>query len=207
MSSLVNVSADIESGIAKLRAGGVVAFPTDTLYALGADATNDEAVVRVFHVKGREADKPLPLFVANAAMAGQIGRLSPAAIALCERYWPGPLTVVVEKRAGFQSLALAGGDTVALRVPDHPVALRVIIGLGKPVTATSANRSGGSDPVSAEDVRSQLRDAVDLVIDGGACPVGAPSTIVDCTAEPPTILREGAIGRDEIERALARSKS
>jgi L-threonylcarbamoyladenylate synthase len=177
------------------------------LYALVARTRDDAAVRHVFAIKGREADKPLPLLVADAAMAERIAFLGETARALTRRFWPGALTVVVEKRPGFDSLALAGGNTVALRVPDHPIALDVIRRLGEPVTATSANLSGGPDPDSADEVRQQIGDAIDFILDAGACPVGVASTIVDCTGDDIAILRPGAISEAAIRAALAEARS
>lgn len=207
MSSATEVSSQVAAGIAKLDEGGLVAFPTDTLYALGADATNDRAVERVFAVKGRQEGKPLPLFVSSVEMAEKIATLDAQARLLAGRFWPGALTLVLPKRPAFRSLALDGGDTVALRIPDHPIARGIVEGLGRPVTATSANLSGGPDPVTTAVVASQLGAAVDLIIEGGACPAGVSSTIVDCTGEPPAILREGAIAKGAIERVLAKGSS
>ncbi|HXH21564.1 MAG TPA: L-threonylcarbamoyladenylate synthase [Dehalococcoidia bacterium] len=201
MSNVIEAESGVALAVEKLKEGGVVAFPTDTLYALAADATNPAAVERVFDVKGREGGKPLPLFVSGLEMAARYGQLTPEAEALARRYWPGALTLVVKRRPDFESAALAGGDTVALRAPDHPVALAVVKGLGKPVTGTSANLSGGPEPVTARDVLEALGEAVDLVLDGGACPKGRPSTIVDCTVSPPVVLREGAIPPPEIAAA------
>jgi L-threonylcarbamoyladenylate synthase len=135
-------------------------------------------------------------------MARRYARLTPDAEALARRYWPGALTLVLERRPGFESAALAGGDTMALRAPDHQVALALVEGLDRPVTGTSANLAGGPDPVTAHDVIEALGDRVDLVLDGGACPRGQPSTIVDCTSSPPRVLREGAISAAEIAAAL-----
>jgi L-threonylcarbamoyladenylate synthase len=202
MNSPAHVSAGVQTGISKLRNGGVIAFPTDTLYALAADATNDDAVRRVYQNKGREDGKPLPLLVSDLAMAREVAELSPAAISLAARFWPGGLTMVLRRKAGFDSLALAGGDTVALRAPDHPIARAIIAGLGRPVTGTSANRSGGPDPVTADDVRRELEGQVDFVVDGGACPTAQPSTIVNCTADPPSVLREGAVSAEAVREAL-----
>ncbi|HEY7270366.1 MAG TPA: L-threonylcarbamoyladenylate synthase [Dehalococcoidia bacterium] len=203
MSSPIAVHADIEQAVARLRDGGVVAFPTDTLYALGADATNAEAVGRVFDIKGREAGKPLPLFVAGAEIAAGVAVMTPLARRLAERFWPGALTLVVQKLPSFESEALVGGETVALRVPNSDVALEILRGLGRPVTATSANLSGGADPADASTVRAQIGERLDLIVDGGACDVGVSSTIVDCTGEAPLILRAGAISEAEIAAALS----
>jgi L-threonylcarbamoyladenylate synthase len=202
MSNVIEAASGIANAVRKLKEGGVVAFPTDTLYALGADATNPNAIERVFGIKGREAGKPLPLFVSGGEMARRYARLTPDAEALARRYWPGALTLVLERRPGFESAALAGGDTMALRAPDHQVALALVEGLDRPVTGTSANLAGGPDPVTAHDVIEALGDRVDLVLDGGACPRGQPSTIVDCTSSPPRVLREGAISAAEIAAAL-----
>lgn len=197
----------IERAIEVLKSGRLVAFPTDTLYALGARALDPDAVRRVFAIKGREAVKALPLFVDGTEMAERIGHLTPAARTLADTFWPGALTIVVAKQPGFESEALAGGYTVALRAPGHPTALALVRTLGEPITATSANLSGGPDPVTADEVRSQLGDAVDFVIDEGACPVGVSSTIVDCTTEDVRILRAGAVSPEAVEAVLGRAGS
>lgn len=201
-SAKTDVSPEVQAAVAMLREGGVIAFPTDTLYALAADATNSTAVDRVFAIKGREPGKPLPLFVSGLPMAEAIAEITASARTLAAAFWPGALTIILRRRSSFESEALAGGDTVGLRAPDHPLALEIVAALGRPVTATSANLSGGADPVSAADVRAQLAGALDLIVDGGACPTATSSTIVDCTQDPPAILRQGALGPDEIARAL-----
>lgn len=193
----------IERAIEVLKSGRLVVFPTDTLYALGARASDASAVQRVFAIKGREAGKALPLFVEDAAMAERIAEVTPSAQALAEAFWPGALTLVLQKKPAFDSEALAGGETVALRAPAHETALAIVGALGEPVTATSANLSGGADPVTADEVRRQLADAVELVIDEGPCRVGTSSTIVDCTGDEPRILRHGAVSEEEVRRALA----
>ena len=177
-------------------------MPTDTLYALTARARDAAAVRRVFEIKGRNDGKPMPLFVSDLAMARRFGEFSDTASKLAERFWPGALTVVVRRQDGFESDALAGGDTVALRAPDNAIALAVIAGTGEPVTGTSANLSGGPDPVSADEVRRQIGDKLDVILDAGRAEGGVASTIVDCTAEPPAILREGALSGAEIFDAL-----
>jgi L-threonylcarbamoyladenylate synthase len=135
-------------------------------------------------------------------MAARYALLSENALRLAERFWPGALTIVVNKQPDFISQALASGDTAALRVPDNVMALAVIEALDGPVTGTSANRSGGPDPASADEVRRQLGDEVDMIVDGGACPVGVSSTIVDCTGDEPRTLRVGALSEDTIRDAL-----
>ncbi|HWO72223.1 MAG TPA: L-threonylcarbamoyladenylate synthase, partial [Dehalococcoidia bacterium] len=131
------------------------------------------------------------------------GEFTPLARALALRFWPGPLTLVVRRKPGFESAALAGSETVALRQPAHAIAQEVLNAFGGPLTGTSANRSGGPDPVSAQEVMRQIGDRIDLIIDGGECPVGVSSTIVDCTGSEPVILREGAVSREQLVSALA----
>ena len=196
-------TSDIERAVFVLRSGGLVAFPTDTLYALGADAARAAAVDRVFAVKGREAGKALPLFVDGLEMAGAVCILNDAARRLAASFWPGALTLVLPRRPEFESLALGGGGTAALRVPAHATALALVAGLGGPVTGTSANRSGGPEPATAAEVRRQLGEAVDYVLDGGPCLVGRPSTVVDCSGDDVRVLRQGAIAEESIRRALA----
>jgi L-threonylcarbamoyladenylate synthase len=185
-----------------LRGGGVVALPSDTLYALVARAQDAAGVNRVFAIKGRDNTKALPLFVADAAMAERCAVLNDLARRLAASFWPGALTVVLPKQRGFESEALSGGETVALRVPDHDLLLDVIRELDAPLTATSANRSGGPDPATAEEVKRQLGSDVDYVLDAGPCAVGVSSTIVDCCGMAPVILRQGAVSKEAIDRAL-----
>lgn len=193
---------EIEQAVGVLRDGGVIAMPSDTLYALSAAASDATAVQRVFDVKGRDGGRPLPLFVRDLAMAENIGVFDEGARRLTARFWPGQLTIVVNKQPSFESEALAGGSTVGLRAPDNDVALRVIAGVGGPVTGTSANLSGGPDPVSADEVRRQIGDRLDLVLDGGPAKHGIGSTIVDCTGPELKVLREGAISSDLVRLAL-----
>ena len=197
-------SVDIEAAVNVLRDGGVIAMPTDTLYALSANARDAKAVRRVYSIKVREQGTPLPLFVSGVAMAESMGLLlNDRSRTLAGRFWPGALTIVVSKQPSFASEALAGGSTVALRQPDNAVAAAIIESFGQPLTATSANGSGGANPVSAEEVRRQIQGDNDLVIDTGACVLGASSTIVDCSGLDSRILRQGAISAAAIEAALA----
>ena len=193
---------EIEKAVSVLRDGGVIAMPTDTLYALTARARDAAAVRRVFEIKGRDDGKPMPLFVSDLDMARRFGEFNETASRLAERFWPGALTLVVRRQDGFESDALAGGDTVALRAPDNAIALAMIAGAGEPVTGTSANLSGGPDPVSADEVRRQIGDKLDVILDAGPAEGGVGSTIVDCTGDEPVILREGALSRAEIFDAL-----
>jgi len=198
--------AQVESAARVLRAGGLVAFPTETVYGLGADAENTRAVERVFEVKGRPATHPLIVHLARPDQLGAWAEdVSAAARLLAERFWPGPLTLVL-RRSPRVPLAVTGGlETVALRVPAHPTALALLAAFGGGVAAPSANRFGSISPTTARDVREELGDRVDLVVDGGACHVGVESTIVDVSDAEPRILRPGGITREDLESALDRA--
>ena len=183
-----------------LRQGGLVAYPTDTLYGLGAVVTNDGAVRRLFQAKKRTMQKPLPILVGSLEEARWVADMELAlALRLASRFWPGSLTLVLPRAVGFHSLALAGGETVAIRVPNHAVPLGLIRAVGQPLTGTSANISGGEAPLTAQAVADQLEDRIDIIIDGGRCPGGVESTVVDLTSDVPQLVREGAISRAEIE--------
>ena len=186
-----------------LAEGGLVAFPTETVYGLGADATNGEAIARLYAAKGRPRFNPLIAHVPSAAAAFAFARFSFRAKKLAEAFWPGPLTLVLPKADGcpVSDLATAGLDSVAVRVPAHPVARDLLKTFGGPVVAPSANQSGHVSPTTAEHVRADLDGRVDLIIDGGATSVGIESTIVSCL-ETPTLLRPGGLPRDDIERVL-----
>jgi L-threonylcarbamoyladenylate synthase len=176
-----------------------VAFPTDTLYALGADASNPLAVRRIFAAKGRSLGSPIPLLVADLTMAIRlVGELPEAAVRLAERWWPGPLTLVVTAPREICTLLTAETGRIGLRIPDSSVALALIRQFGGPVTGTSANRSGVVDPLDAQEVLRQLGDQVDLILDGGPVTGGSPSTVVDVTMSPPVIVRQGLIRQQEI---------
>jgi len=192
-----------QEAVAILRRGGIIIYPTDTVYGLGARAQDDEAVRRLFAIKGRAADKPLPLLIGEANDAERIAKEIPAAArALMERFWPGGLTIVFPKSPRFHSLALAGGDTVALRLPDHPLLREIIRRLGGPITGTSANRAGLPPPLTCPEALAQVGEGVDLVLDGGPCPGGIESTVIDIRKGAPTLLREGAISREQLESIL-----
>jgi L-threonylcarbamoyladenylate synthase len=195
--------AGIAAAARALAAGGLVAFPTETVYGLGADAENGEAVARLYEAKGRPAFNPLICHVADRAAAERLGRFDAAAGRLARALWPGPLTLVLPKAADcpVAALATAGLDTIALRVPDHPVAGAILRKFGKPVVAPSANASGHLSPTTPQHVAADLDGRIDLIIDGGATPVGLESTIVACLGEP-ALLRLGALPREAIERVL-----
>ncbi len=194
-----------DEAVRVLREGGLVCYPTDTVYGIGAAAGDDAAVRRLFAVKGRSLDKPLPLLLADAADAARVGEVTPLAKALASRFWPGAVTIVMRKAASYRSLALAGGDTVALRVPDHGLVRGIVRALGEPITGTSANRSGGRAPVSAAEVALQMGETVELIIDGGRSLTRLESTVIDITRDEPEIVREGAVGRGEVEEALGQA--
>jgi L-threonylcarbamoyladenylate synthase len=186
---------------ANLLAGGLVAFPTETVYGLGADACNETAVARIYAVKGRPVDHPLIVHVASMDGLGDWAADVPEyAIALARDYWPGPMTLVVRRSDLAADFVTGGQDTVGVRVPDHPVALGLLEAFvragGKGVAAPSANRFGNVSPTTAQAVSDELGDYLadgDLILDGGACAVGVESTIIDCTGDVPKILRPGAI--------------
>ena len=188
-----------------LRRGGLVALPTETVYGLGADARNEMAVRRIFAVKGRPSSHPLIVHLADAVALGEWAREVPnEALALARAFWPGPLTVVLPRAPGVLDVVTGGQDTVALRVPRHPLALEVLRAFGGGVAAPSANRFGKVSPTSAEHVRRDLGNEVDLVLDGGPCEVGLESTIVDLSSRSPAVLRPGAVTPEMLEQVLRR---
>ena len=198
-------AAAIAQAVQCLAAGGLVAFPTETVYGLGADATNGRAIARLYQAKGRPSFNPLIAHVADIAAARALARLDADAVRLAEAFWPGPLTLVLPKAAGcaVAELATAGLDSIAVRVPDHAVAQKILAAFGRPVVAPSANRSGHLSPTQAAHVLADLGGRVDLIVDGGATPVGVESTIVACLGAP-VLLRPGGVPRQAIERALGR---
>ncbi len=196
-------AVSIAKAAALLRSGQLVGFPTETVYGLGADATQGEAVARIFEAKGRPHFNPLIVHVTDLAAARQLGEFSPLAVRLAVAFWPGPLTLVVQKSAGspIAELATAGLDTVALRAPRHPAALALLMAAGCPVAAPSANRSGHVSPTLAAHVADDFSDRVPLILDGGPCDVGLESTVVDASGIAPVLLRLGGIGMAEIAAA------
>lgn len=186
-----------------LQNGGLVAFPTETVYGLGADAVNAEAIARLYQAKGRPAFNPLIVHVGDLAAAKRTARFNATALALADAFWPGPLTLVLPKgaRCPVADLATAGLDTVALRVPAHPVARAILRDFGGAVVAPSANLSGHVSPTTAAHVQSDLAGRIDLIVDGGPVEVGIESSIIGCF-DRPTLLRPGGIPRADIERVL-----
>ncbi|MFD4653796.1 L-threonylcarbamoyladenylate synthase [Streptomyces sp. NPDC058441] len=194
---------DIEQAAGVLRVGGLVALPTETVYGLGANAEDPAAVARIFQVKGRPPSHPLIVHIGSAEQLDDwVEDVSETARLLAERFWPGPLTLVLRRGHRVPLEATGGLETVAVRVPDHPVALALLSAFGGGVTAPSANRFGSVSPTTADHVRAELGDAVDFVLDGGACEVGVESTIVDVTGDAPSILRPGGVTREDLEAVL-----
>ena len=189
-----------------LRRGGLVAFPTETVYGLGGDATDDRAVAAIFEAKGRPKFNPLIVHVPDDAAAFALGVANDTAHKLAAAFWPGPLTLVMQRMPGcpVSLLASAGLDSLALRVPRHPVAQAVLHAAGRPLAAPSANRSGKVSPTTAQHVAESLGNRVELILDGGACPVGIESSVVDVTGPAPVLLRHGGVTQEAIEAIVGR---
>jgi L-threonylcarbamoyladenylate synthase len=182
-----------------LRTGELVAFPTETVYGLGADASDPAAVARIFAAKGRPVDNPLIVHLADAGELSRVAAtITPLARSLAAAYWPGPLTLVLDARPEVPRVTTGGLDTVAVRVPGHPVATAVLGAAGIPVAAPSANRSGRPSPTTAAHVAADLGADVALIVDGGACPIGVESTVVDARGSRPVVLREGSVTREDL---------
>ncbi len=199
---IVDASA-ISEAADRLRAGGLVAFPTETVYGLGADAANPRAVASIYEAKGRPSFNPLIAHVADLQAAKRIARFDSRALALAEAFWPGPLTLVLHKadNCPVSDLATAGLDTVAIRVPDHPVAHALLQAFGAAVVAPSANISGHVSPTTAAHVKADLDGRIDMIVDGGPVEVGVESTIIGCF-DAPMLLRPGGLPRETIEHVL-----
>jgi L-threonylcarbamoyladenylate synthase len=198
MNDPVNLAAEA------LKAGRLVVIPTETVYGLGADATNDRAVASIYAAKGRPKFNPLIVHVASLADAERLGIFDERARQLAQAFWPGPLTLVVPRQADcpVSLLASAGLPTIALRVPRHPLARKLLAAFGRPIVAPSANVSGRISPTTAEHVRASLGNKVAMILDGGPCLIGLESTIVGCGEGEPVLLRAGGVPREEIERVL-----
>jgi L-threonylcarbamoyladenylate synthase len=191
--------ATIRRAVEALRAGRLVVFPTETVYGLGADALNEQAVQRVFDLKGRPRNNPMIVHVADEAMAKRVADEWPArASVLAARFWPGPLTLVLEKSGAVPDLVTAGHRTVGVRCPDHPVALALLRAFGGPIVGPSANPSGRVSPTRAEHVRGVFAGEEPMILDGGPCRSGIESTVLSLVHDPPRILRPGAVSREEI---------
>jgi L-threonylcarbamoyladenylate synthase len=205
MHSTSTISRDISKASDILRGGGLVAFPTETVYGLGADATNDAAVARIYAAKGRPQFNPLISHVANRSQALSLGDFPKQAEKIASHFWPGPLTIVVPRRkiCAVSLLASAGLDTIALRMPDHPLAMALLEAFARPIAAPSANASGRISPTTAEHVRHSLGLKVDMILDGGPSSVGVESTVVQFRDGKVYLLRPGGLARDVIENAIS----
>lgn len=200
-------AAGINEAARLIQAGDVVAFPTETVYGLGADATNDTAVARVFAVKGRPSFNPLIVHVANIGAAKHLVRWTALADKLAAQFWPGALTLVLERGADcpLSLLVSAGLPSVAIRLPAHDIATALITAAGCPIAAPSANASGAISPTTAAHVAASLGDKVPLIVDGGPCQVGLESTVIDLTGDSPILLRPGGVALEAIEAVIGRS--
>lgn len=193
----------VDRAVALLRAGALVAFPTETVYGLGADASNGAAVARIFAAKGRPADHPLIVHLADFEQVERWAREIPAAaVTLARRFWPGPMTLILPRAAAVLDVVTGGQDTVGLRVPSHPLAQELLRAFGGGIAGPSANRFGRISPTTAAHVREELGDRVNLILDGGPCEVGIESTIVDLSTGQPALLRPGRITVTQLEAAL-----
>ncbi len=193
--------SSIQRALELLQAGECVAFPTDTVYGLGADPFNISPIIKLFEVKGRDSNKAIAVLIGDLDQISLItASFTDLAKKLVEKFWPGGLTVIVPKRTDIPDL-LSPNQTIGIRMPNHPIALRLLREFG-PLATTSANISGKQNPLNAVDVHVQLNNRVPLILDGGACYGGIPSTVVDCTGEKPVILRQGAIAAADIEALI-----
>jgi L-threonylcarbamoyladenylate synthase len=207
MSQILKVNSNTDAVLAKARkvlcTGGVIAFPTDTFYALGVNPFNVEAVNRLFELKNRESNKPLILLInSKTQLESLVKEINPAHSALMQRFWPGPLTLLFEPRSIIPKNVLAGSKKIAIRHPGNSIAVNLISALGQPITAPSANFSGEPPPVTAIQVQHSFGNKVDLILDGGACQGGEPSTLIDAVETPVRIVRQGAILFSEIKKSL-----
>jgi len=206
INGIIRTMDDVAMAAGVLRAGGLVAFPTETVYGLGADATSSSAIRKIFEAKGRPPTNPLIIHVADEPTARQFAASWPeTASRLVRRFWPGPLTLVVPKSDRIVPEATAKLATAGFRCPDHPLALALLRAFAGPVAAPSANRSSRVSPTTAQHVREELGTRVDFILDGGACPVGIESTVLDLTTPTPMILRPGAITAGQIEAEIGRT--
>ena len=195
-------SASVQEAAGILKAGGLVAFPTETVYGLGANAFDADAVLSIFTAKGRPADNPLIVHIHDRAQLDEIGDIPPRAPALMDAFWPGPLTILFPRKASIPDVVTAGLSTVAVRMPSHPVALSLLKESGVPVAAPSANRSGRPSPTTAMHVLEDMRGIIPMILDGGPCEIGVESTVLDLTHGSPVILRPGGVTKSMLEEVL-----
>ena len=197
-------SKAVENLQSVLNTGGVIAFPTDTFYGLGADPFNPDALSKIFQIKQRPADKPLLVLIHSFAQLEDLTQeLSDNARKLIAHFWPGPLTLIFKSAPGLPDALTTGTGTIGIRLPRYPFTCKLIETLGRPLTAPSANLSGERELGTAQEVEKALGDKIDLIVDGGPAPGGKPSTVLDTTTEPPTLLREGAVSRSELKSVIS----
>lgn len=197
----VSIQKQVEQAITILKQGGIVACPTDTVYGVGAAINIETAVERVYQIKGRPRNRPLPILLAEKYQIAEVAKtVPPLARRLADRFFPGALTIVLPKADSVSYIVTGGRNTIAIRIADHPIPIAIVLGLGAPIVGTSANLSGSPSALTAEEVRAQLGDKVDMIIDGGRCPGGRESTIIDLSGEKPRILRQGPITFEELKR-------
>ncbi len=186
-----------------IQHGGIVAYPTDTVYGLGASIYNDEAIRKVFSIKSRPPDMPLPVLIADRRDVGLLTSWqSEEAIKLMDRFWPGGLTLIFWRLSSLHSLVLAGGEKIGIRLPGHILTRELIQKAGQPITGTSANMHNKPATLTAAEVKDQLGNSIDLIIDGGTCPGGIESTIIDVTIDPPVVIRQGIIPLETINSVI-----
>ena len=199
--SAVSIQQQVEQATTILKQGGIVACPTDTVYGVVAAINIEPAVERIYQIKGRPRSQALPILLADKSQMVDVAKIVPLlAWRLADKFWPGALTMVLLKSESVSNIVTGGGKTVAIRMANHPMPMAIIRGLGAPIVGTSANLSGHPSALTAEEVRTQIGDRVDMIIDGGRCPGGIESTIVDLSGEEPRIIRQGAIPPEEIEQ-------
>ncbi len=192
----------LDIAIQILLRGGVVVYPTDTVYGLGANPFNEISVLKIYEVKEREFNKPLPILVSDIKVALRLGVFDDIALKLAKTFWPGPLTIVVKRKIGIASLALGEQEKVALRMPKHKIALKLALSLGGAIIGTSANKSGFKAAKTAKEAEEMIGEKVNLILDSGPSPGGIPSTIIDVTVRPFKVIRLGPISIEEIEKTL-----
>lgn len=203
MTKIINPAPDLIAAAGEMiKTGGLVVFPTETVYGLGADGLSADAVKKIFKAKGRPSDNPLILHVADFEMAEKIGEINPSARLIMEKFWPGPVTVIVKKKDIVPAEVTAGLDTVAIRMPENEIARALIAAAGVPVAAPSANLSGKPSPTAFRHAFDDMNGRVDMIIDGGDCDIGIESTVVDTTSTPPTVLRPGGITAEMLREIL-----
>ncbi|MBA7485096.1 Threonylcarbamoyl-AMP synthase [subsurface metagenome] len=204
-----SIQQQVEQAITILKRGGIVACPTDTVYGVGAAINIERAVERVYQIKGRPLSRALPILLADKSQIAEVAKaVPPLAWRLADKFLPGALTIVLFKAESVPDIVTGGLKTIAVRIADHPVPIAIVRGLGVAIVGTSANLSGSPSALTAEEVRIQLGDRVDMIIDGGRCPGGRESTIIDLTGEIPRILRKGPISSEELKKvcpSLARA--